>query len=184
MRPMILSLAMTTLAFAAAAEPFTLTSPAFKDNDVWPAKYAGADPSRTNPSCPGENVSPPLAWSNAPEKTRSFALIMQDPDGGNGLGAVHWIAYGIPASKTSFAEGEAGKDPVDWKGGKSPVGHNHYFGPCGPSGHALHHYIITLIATDLEPGALASGLGKDELLSALKGHALAPASIVGRYTRP
>ena len=184
MKRLILSLVLATISFAAAAEPFALISPAFNDGDIWPAKYAGADPSRTNPPCPGENVSPPLAWSNAPEKTKSFALIMQDPDGGNGLGVAHWLAYGIPTSKTSLAEGEAGKDPVDWKGGKSPIGHNHYFGPCGPSGHSLHHYVITLIATDLEPNALPAGLGKDELVAALKGHALAPASIVARYTRP
>jgi Raf kinase inhibitor-like YbhB/YbcL family protein len=168
---------------ALAADPFSLTSPTFKDGDTWPAKYAGADPSR-NPPCPGENISPPLQWSNAPARTKSFALIMQDPDGGNGLGAIHWLAYGIPPTKTSLAEGEGGKDPTDWVGGKSPVGHLHYFGPCGPSGHSLHHYVITVIATDLEPAALKPGLTKDELVAALRGHALAPASIVGRYTRP
>ena len=169
---------------ALAADPFALTSPAFKDSDVWPAKYAGSDPSRTNPPCPGENVSPPLTWSNAPEKTKSFALMMQDPDGGNGLGVVHWLAYGIPATKTSLAEGEASKEPTEWMGGKGPVSHMHYFGPCGPSGHSLHHYTITVSATDLEPNALKPGLNKDELVAALRGHALIAASIVGRYTRP
>ena len=85
----ILLLAVT----AYAAEPFTLTSPAFKDGDVWPSKFAGADPSHTNPPCPGQNVSPPLSWSNAPANTKSFALVMQDTDGGKGLGFYHWIAY-------------------------------------------------------------------------------------------
>lgn len=169
---------------AFAAEPFTLTSPAFKDGDVWPAKFAGADPQRTSPPCPGQNVSPPLAWSNAPQKTRSFALMMFDTDGGNGLGASHWIAYNIPSDKTKLGEGEASVSPKDFTGGKNNVGHDHYFGPCGPSGHSLHHYIITVIATDLEPGALRPGLTREELQAELKGHALAPASIVGRYTRP
>lgn len=169
---------------ALAADPFTLTSPTFKDGDVWPSKYAGADPSRTNPPCPGQNVSPPLAWSNAPAATKSFAIMMFDPDGGNGLGAVHWVAYGIPAGKTSLSEGEASASPKEWTGGKNSVGTDHYFGPCGPAGHALHHYTITVVANGLEPGKLMPGLTRDELIAALRGHALAPASIIGRYTRP
>lgn len=175
---------LCTVGVAFAAEPFTLTSPAFKDGDVWPAKFAGADPQRTNPPCPGQNVSPPLVWSNAPEKTKSFAILMFDPDGGNGLGASHWIAYNIPTNKTKLDEGEASVSPKDFAGGKNNVGHDHYFGPCGPSGHTLHHYIITVIATDIEPGTLKPGMTREEILAALKGHALAPASIVGRYTRP
>ena len=169
---------------ALAADPFTLTSSAYKDGDVWPSKFAGADPSRTNPPCPGQNVSPPLAWSNAPGNTKTFAIVMYDPDGGNGTGAVHWVAYGIPPTKTSLAEGEASVSPKDWLAGKNNVGTDHYFGPCGPAGHALHHYIITVMATDMEPAALKAGLTRDELLNALRGHSLAPASIVGRYTRP
>jgi hypothetical protein len=169
---------------AQAAEPFSLTSSAFKDGDVWPAKFAGSDPSRTNPPCPGQNISPPLAWSNAPAATKTFALMMFDPDGGNGLGAVHWVAYDIPLAKTSLAEGEASVSPRDWIGGKNNVGTDHYFGPCGPAGHALHHYVITVIATDMAPGTVKPGLTRDELIAQLRGHALAPASIVGRYTRP
>ena len=110
--------------------------------------------------------------------------MMFDSDGGNGLGAIHWVAYGIPVSKTLLAEGEASRSPKAWTGGKNSVGQDHYFGPCGPAGHSLHHYVITVIATDIEPGKLAPGLTRDELIAELKGHALAPASIVGRYTRP
>jgi Raf kinase inhibitor-like YbhB/YbcL family protein len=173
------------LGAASAADPFNVTSSAYKDGDVWPNKFAGADPSRTNPPCPGQNVSPPLAWSNAPANTKSFAIVMYDPDGGNGTGAVHWVAYNIPPTKTALAEGEASTSPKDWTAGKNNVGTDHYFGPCGPSGHALHHYIITVMATDVEPGStLKPGLTRDELLAALRGHSLAPASIVGRYTRP
>jgi Raf kinase inhibitor-like YbhB/YbcL family protein len=180
----IAAVATLTSGAAYAAEPFTLMSPAFKDGDVWPSKFAGADPSRTNPPCPGENVSPPLAWSNPPATAKSFALVMFDPDGANGTGSVHWVAYGIPTTKTSLAEGEASNSPKEWTGGKNSAGTDHYFGPCGPAGHALHHYTITMIATDLDPAALKPGLTRDELLAQLKGHALAPASIIGRYTRP
>ena len=79
-----------------AAEPFALTSTAFKDGDTMAAKYAGAFTGRT---CGGENVSPQLSWSHAPEKTKSFAIVVYDPDGGRGTGSNHWVAYGIPASK-------------------------------------------------------------------------------------
>jgi len=102
---------MFNAGLAFAVEPFTLSSPAFRDGDVWPPKFAGADPQRTNPPCPGQNVSPPLMWSNAPEKTKSFAILMFDPDGGNGIGASHWIAYNILASKTKLEEGEASASP-------------------------------------------------------------------------
>src|SRR4029453_18058964 len=67
-------------AMSQVADPFSVVSPAFKDGDVWPAKYAGADPSRATRPCGGQNVSPPLAWSNAPDATRSFAILMFDAD--------------------------------------------------------------------------------------------------------
>ncbi len=180
----LLVTAITFATSAFAAEPFAVTSSTFKDGDVWPTKYAGSDPSRTNPPCPGQNVSPPLAWSNAPANTKSYAILMFDPDGGNGLGVSHWVAYGIPASKTSLSEGEASQSPKDFSAGKNSASLDHYFGPCGPSGHSLHHYIITVIASDIEPGKLKPGMTREELVAELKGHALAPASIVGRYTRP
>ena len=165
---------------AAAAEPFTLTSTAFKDGDTVPAKYAGAYPGR---NCGGQNVSPQLSWSHAPANTKSFAIIMTDPEGGRGLGSVHWVAYGIAAAKTSLAEGEASTPPKDHVGGKNNLGIDYYFGPCGPPGDSPHHYVFTLIATDLAPDALPPGLTRDELLQKLRGHALAPASIVGKYVR-
>lgn len=169
---------------ARAAEVFTVTSPAFKDNDAWPAKYAGVDPRRT-PPCGGENVSPPIAWSNAPANTKSFVVMMYDIDAGNGLGSVHWVGYGLQPSKTSLAEGEGGAPPKDFVAGKNSYGDDHYFGPCPPAGHAPHHYLITVIATDLAPDALKPGLTRDEVIAALRGgHALRGATIIGRYTRP
>jgi Raf kinase inhibitor-like YbhB/YbcL family protein len=165
---------------AGAAEPFTLTSTAFADGAMVPTKYAGAHPGRT---CGGENISPPLTWSNAPAGTKTFAIVMHDPDGGRGSGSNHWVAYDIPATKTSLAEGEASVSPKAWVGGKNNVETDHYFGPCGPAGDSPHHYVITLIATDIEPGKLKPGLTREELLAQLRGHGLAPASIVGKYVR-
>jgi Raf kinase inhibitor-like YbhB/YbcL family protein len=165
-----------------AAEPFTLTSSAFTDGATLQTKYAGDDPSRV-PPCGGENISPPLQWINAPAATKSFAIVMQDPDGGRGTGSNHWVAYDIPPGKTSLREGEASLSPTGWIGGKNTIGTDHYFGPCGPLGDAPHHYVITVIATDLEPGTLKPGLTREALLQQIRGHALAPASIVVKYVR-
>ena len=85
---------------------FRLTSPGIPDNSMLPPKNAGNF--AKNPNCTGQNVSPPLAWSNAPDKTRSFAIIWDDQAGRAGLGVSHAVIYGIPANVTSFAEGELG----------------------------------------------------------------------------
>jgi len=167
---------------ARAAGPFAVTSTAFKDGTMLATKNAGNI--KGNPNCVGENVSPPLSWSNAPAGTRSYALLMTDPDGALGLGVDHWIAYGIPATVTGFAEGEVGKPSDKYVGGKGSRGESIYLGPCPPPGTGSHHYIFTLIATDLEPNALAPGLTHTELVSQLKGHAKAGASIVGLFGRP
>jgi Raf kinase inhibitor-like YbhB/YbcL family protein len=165
----------------AAAEPFGLISSAFADGDMVPLKYAGAHPAR---SCGGQNISPALTWVHAPAATRSFAIVMFDPDGGRGTGSNHWVAYDLPPEKTSLAEGEASRSPTEWTGGRNTVGTDHYFGPCGPAGDQPHHYVITVIATDLASGNLRSGLTREQLLAELRGHALAPASIVGKFVRP
>jgi Raf kinase inhibitor-like YbhB/YbcL family protein len=162
----------------ARAADFTLKSSAVKDNSVLAKKYAGND--KSNPNCVGDNISPPLAWSNPPEGTKSFALLMYDPEGRLGLGVVHWVAYGIPASVSGFAEGEVSKPSNKFVGGKSTRGLPTYFGPCTPPGD-WHHYTFTLIATDLEPTALQPGLTRDELLAALAGHAKGSSGLIGRF---
>src|ERR1700676_3836298 len=103
---------------AARAADFTLTSSALEDNGKLATKYAGNN--KANANCVAENVSPPLAWANPPEGTKSYALIMYDPEGRAGLGVVHWVAYGIPASVTRLAEGEASKPSENFRGGKGP----------------------------------------------------------------
>ena len=133
---------------AQADDPFKLTSATLEDNAPLAVKNAGNN--KQNPNCVGENVSPPLAWSNPPAGTTSYALLMYDPEGRGGLGVVHWVAYGIPASITGFAEGEVSGPSDKYVGGKSTPGLAHYFGPCTPPGD-WHHYTFTLIATDLDP---------------------------------
>ena len=166
---------------ADAADPFVLKSSAFEDNGKLAIKNAGNN--KQNPNCLGENVSPPLSWSNPPAGTTSYTMIMYDPEGRGGLGVVHWVAYGIPASVTSFAEGEVSKPSDKYVGGTSTPKLAHYFGPCTPPGD-WHHYTFTLIATDLDPKALQPGLTRDDLFKALEGHAKGAAGLIGRFTKP
>jgi Raf kinase inhibitor-like YbhB/YbcL family protein len=157
---------------------FSLRSAAFADDGHLPRKFAGKD--NSNPNCVGENISPPLAWSNPPTGTKSYALMLFDPEGHHGLGTVHWVAYDIPASVTGFAEGEVSKPSEKYVGGKNSFNQGTYSGPCTTPGD-WHHYTFTIIATDLDPQALKPGMTRNELLTALSGHALMAAGLVGRF---
>jgi Raf kinase inhibitor-like YbhB/YbcL family protein len=183
----LLLAAGVALAFAcggqsANAQSFTITSSTFKDGEMLATKNAGNN--KQNPNCVGDNVSPPLSWTNVPEGTKSFALIMYDPEGRGGLGVVHWVAYGIPASVTGFAEGEVSKESDKYVGGKSTPGLSHYFGPCTPPKTGYHHYTFTLIATDLDPKELPPGLTRDELFAKLAGKTKGAAGLVGLFGKP
>jgi Raf kinase inhibitor-like YbhB/YbcL family protein len=166
---------------AAAADPFTLTSTTFKDGAIMPRKVANMNP--TNANCWGENISPQLAWSGAPEGTKSFAMTMVDPEGLGGTGIYHWLAYGIPVDVTSFAEGEVSKPSDKFVGGKSTQGIATYSGPCPPPG-SPHHYTFVAIATDLDPKQLPPGLTLPELWARLAGHTKGAAGIIGLFVNP
>ena len=165
---------------ASAQGVFTLSSTGFKDGERLPTKFAGNN--KSNPNCVGENVSPALSWANPPEGTKSYAILMFDIDGRPPGGVSHWVAYGIPAAVSGFAEGEVSKTSDKYVGGQSLMKLPHYFGPCTPPGPA-HHYIITLMATDLEPAALKEGMTRDEAIKALDGHAKAATSLVGTFSK-
>ena len=183
MKKMTLSAVMFTLLStgAFAADPFTLTSSSFKDGTMLDVKHAGA--SKTNPNCVGQNVSPELKWTNAPAVAKSFVLVATDWEGQSGLGSHHLLAYNIKPDVTGFAEGGLSKESDKFTGGKESGGTTVYRGPCPPAGLAAHHYIFTVIATDLEPGALPAGLTRDELWEKLKSHAKGVAGIVGLFKR-
>ena len=173
-------------AFAQAPAAFTLTSTTFKDGQLMPKKVANMNApgaATPNPNCVGENVSPQLSWTGAPEGTKSFALTMVDPEGRGGAGVHHWIAYGIPANVTSFAEGETSKESPKYVGGKSTQGVGYYSGPCTPPG-SPHHYTFVIIATDFEPKELPPGLTIPELWAKLPGHAKGAAGLVGLFVKP
>ena len=170
------------LAGTASAAPFLLTSSSFKDSTPMAQKHAGA--SKANPNCVGENVSPELNWANPPAGTTSYALMMLDPEGRNGLGVVHWLAYNVPATVTSFAEGETSKPSAKYTGGLGTAKQSIYVGPCTPPNTTYHHYTFVMIATDLDPKALPAGLTKDELIAKLEGHVKGAAGLVGLFKHP
>ena len=167
---------------ANAADPFTLTSSNFKDNAMMDSKHAGNTASNKN--CIGQNVAPELKWSNTPAAAKSLVLVMSDWEGQSGLGSHHLLAYNIAPTVTGFAENELSKASDKFTGGKETSGTTAYRGPCPPPGTGIHHYIFTVIATDLEPGALPAGLTRDELWEKLKGHAKGVAGLVGLFGRP
>lgn len=178
---MLLAGACATTEFAGPPTAFRMSSPGLPDNAMLAQRHAGN--LKSNPNCLGENVAPPLQWSHAPEKTRSFALLFHDQAGRGGLGVTHAVVYGIPAHVTSLAEDELGAAPKDGRfvAGKNTLGIQ-YPGPCPPRGNAPQHYVMTLIATDLEPAALPPGLSKDDVLKTLQGgKALRAASLAFRY---
>ena len=166
---------------ALAADAFTLSSTTFADGAIMPKKVSNN--TSNNPNCVGENVSPQFAWSGAPEGTKSFAFTMVDPEGRRGLGVYHWVAYGIPANVTSFAEGEISKASDKYVGGKSTQGVASYSGPCTPPGPP-HHYTFVVIATDLDAKELPPGLTLPEVWEKLAGHTKAAAGLVGRFVNP
>jgi Raf kinase inhibitor-like YbhB/YbcL family protein len=132
-------------------------------------------------TCDGAGISPNLRWANAPGATKSFALVMHDPDAP--VDFTHWLAYNIPASTHELAEGAsaAGAMPKGSSEGINNFGRIGYGGPCPPAGSA-HHYIFQLYALDSRLD-LPAGIARSRLESAMKAHIIARGQIVGIYGR-
>jgi Raf kinase inhibitor-like YbhB/YbcL family protein len=156
------------------AGSFILASPAFPRGGMIPAKY----------TCDGEGTSPPLTWTDPPDGTVSFALIMDDPDAAEVAGKVwvHWLLYNIPADARSLPEGLK-RDVALYPDARAGKGHSGdgYGGPCPPPGRT-HNYHFKLYALD-EDLNLKGGLMKAGLLNAMDGHVLAKAEVAGQYSR-
>lgn len=143
-------------------DTLTVTSTAFTDGGGIPSRH----------TCDGQDVSPPLAWTGAPEETAAFALIVDDPDA---RGWIHWVVADIPAGTTELAEGgRAGSE------GRNDFGRNGWGGPCPPSGS--HRYDFTVFALSEQTG-LSAGFGADELRAAMEGKVLAEGRLSGTYRR-
>ncbi|GAB7547930.1 YbhB/YbcL family Raf kinase inhibitor-like protein [Cupriavidus sp. CuC1] len=163
---------------AAQAAGMQVSSASFADGATIPTLHGN-----NTSDCGGKGVSPQVSWSNLPAGTKSVAVLLSDPDGNMGLGVSHWVAYNIAADRGQLKEGEGQADGHGATLGKNVRGEQIYRGPCPSVGDAPHHYTLTVIATDLAPTALPPGLSREELMQALKGHALGGQSVVGRYAR-
>jgi Raf kinase inhibitor-like YbhB/YbcL family protein len=145
---------------------FAFESSAFENAQAIPSRH----------SCEGEDVSPPLRWSNVPKGARSLALVVDDSDAPGGV-FTHWIAWGLDPAAEGLGEGE--RAPHE---GRNDFGTTGYQGPCPPPGHGSHRYVFRLYALDAEP-ELAAGAAKAELEQAIGGHVLTTAELVGSYER-
>jgi Raf kinase inhibitor-like YbhB/YbcL family protein len=135
----------------------------------------------------GDNRSPHLRWTDVPEGTQSFAVIVHDPDAPTGTGFFHWIAFNIPADCTELAENAGEKG-----GGKLPAGavHGHtdfgtpgYGGAAPPPGHGDHRYEFHVYALDVPSFDLGPGTTAALLRFMMLGHTLAEATYTGTYGR-
>lgn len=147
-----------------------LYSTALGNNKKIPSKY----------TCDGENISPPLRWENAPEDTKSFALIMDDPDAPGG-DFVHWLVYNIPSSVTDLNENLTNLNLRDGMAmGTNDYRQIGYGGPCPPS--VTHNYYIRLYALDTIL-ILDAGASKKELLNAMEGSIILKTELSFTYSR-
>ena len=152
-------------------QTITIESSAFGEGGMIPVHY----------TCDGENISPPLKWSEPPEGTVSFAMISDDPDAPAGTW-VHWVVYNIPADVRELPENIPSTEKLSdgTVQGITDFRSIGYGGPCPPSG--THRYYFKVYALDamldLRPGAT-----KQQFLAAMEGHILAQGKLMGRYAR-
>jgi Raf kinase inhibitor-like YbhB/YbcL family protein len=152
----------------ASAQAFQLSSTDMKPSEPMPNRYVF-----NGMGCKGENLSPELSWSGAPEGTKSFALMVHDPDANTGgAGIWHWVVINIPATTQSIPAGASTADGAKMPAGSRQVANDYmgmtgspaWGGPCPPKGQKTHSYNFTLYALkvdklDLPPAATASQAG-------------------------
>jgi Raf kinase inhibitor-like YbhB/YbcL family protein len=149
-----------------------LFTSAFSEGALIPAKY----------TCDGEDVSPPLEWSDVPPDAVALALVVDDPDAPRGV-FVHWLLFDIPATEHGLTEGIGITAPEAGGGrqGRNGFGKLGYGGPCPPSG--THRYYFRLFALD-GPLNLRSGVGRDDVETAIRARRIvAQSQLMGRYQR-
>ncbi|MGC1370697.1 MAG: YbhB/YbcL family Raf kinase inhibitor-like protein [Candidatus Sulfotelmatobacter sp.] len=155
-----------------AAMSFQISTTAFSGSQMIPKKF----------TCDGPDVSPQLSWKNAPARSKTFALIMDDPDAPAGTW-VHWLVYNLPSDARELPEGVAKQEqlPDGALQGRNDFGKIGYGGPCPPSGKP-HRYYFKLYALDMMLD-LKAGASKADVERAMKGHVLGEAELIGRFGR-
>ena len=135
----------------------------------------------------GDNASPKLDWSGAPQGTQSFVVIADDPDAKQPKPFVHWLVYDIPASVTSLREGLPTEpllpDPKGVKQGTNSAGATGYLGPKPPVEDPAHHYHFQVFALDVPALGLDPAATREQVLAAMQGHVLAAGNLIGTQKR-
>ncbi|HET6381121.1 MAG TPA: YbhB/YbcL family Raf kinase inhibitor-like protein [candidate division Zixibacteria bacterium] len=142
----------------------TVSSSAFGEGGAIPSQY----------TCDGADTSPPLAWQGAPEGTRSFAVLVTDPDA---RGFVHWVLTDIPADVSELPEGQGDAIGVP---GANDFSRDGWGGPCPPSGQHRYEFRVYAVSETL---GLGEGASADQLRAALQGKVLAEGVLTGVYAR-
>jgi Raf kinase inhibitor-like YbhB/YbcL family protein len=151
---------------------FTITSPAFNSGDVIPTRYTRD----------GENLSPPLEWREAPPETKSFLILVEDPDAPSGTFR-HWAIYNLPDSETGLPEGASGQSHGEAGEGVNGFGNARYDGPQPPKGHGPHHYHFRLAALDVPRLNVPTSAKAEDIWTKAQPHIVAEAEVVGTYER-
>lgn len=151
---------------------FMLKSDAFADGGTLPSQF----------TCDGADQSPPLAWSEPPSGTRSFALIVDDPDAPSGLFR-HWGAFNIPAGARNLSAGAGSGASEAIAQAQNDFGKSGYGGACPPHGHGPHHYRFKLLALDVDRLDLPSMTKIAQLESEAEKHIVGRAGLTGIYER-
>jgi Raf kinase inhibitor-like YbhB/YbcL family protein len=180
---MLCALALAGAALSARAEDFKLVSA-----DIAPQGEIANKFVYQGFGCHGENVSPALSWSGAPPGTKSFALLVHDPDAPTGgAGWWHWVAYDIPAASHALAQGAGTADgarlPPGTHQAKSDFGTVGWGGPCPPAGDRKHHYIFTVYALKVAKLEVPAGASAALIGFNANANALVTATLTGLYGR-
>ena len=158
-------------------QELTLTSSAFNEGSMIPVKY----------TLNSENISPDLSWKGSPGGTKSFVIIMEDPDIPIPKflisSWVHWIVYNIPPETTSLPAAIPGRGTLDngMKQGKTSFMKTGYKGPKPPFG--THRYFFNIYALDKILDITPGKAGKKKIIKAMEGHVLAKGTLMGRYKK-
>lgn len=177
-----IGLALAATLACTAASALELTSPDIKAGGTIASEYV-----YSGFGCTGKDISPALKWSGAPAGTKSFALMVYDPDAPTGSGFWHWVMFDIPANVSELPQGagdlKAGKAPTGAVQSRTDFGVPGYGGPCPPQGDPAHHYHFMLFAVNTDKLGPTADASAAFVGFNLHFHTLAKAEFVATYGR-